>query len=150
MRPDVAELARQGVAVIVATRDADLRPAVGRGWGPLLSDDGARLTLAVEVAEGTALEADLRGGSPLAVTMSLPSSYLTVQLKGAVVDLCEPTEEDLRRVEEHLGAFVEETGRLGVDESIIRALTADRLLTAVLDVTERYDQTPGPGAGRPL
>lgn len=148
--PDIAELACQGVAVIVATRDHDLVPAVTRGWGPRLSEDGGRLALCVDAPEGSATLENLRAGSPMAVTMSRPTSYATVQLKGAVAVLGPPDAEALRAAREHVEAFIAETTAIGVPEAIIRILAEGELLAVAVEVAERYDQTPGPGAGRPL
>jgi hypothetical protein len=147
---DVAELARQGVAVIVGTCDAANVPAVTRGWGPALSDDGTRLTLCVDAPAGSATRANLEAGSPLAVTLSRPTSYLSVQLKGPVVALGEPDDEALRTVEAHLVSVTAETAAIGVPDSLMRALATTELLAVGIEVTERYDQTPGPGAGRAL
>ena len=148
--PDIAELARSGVAVIVGTRDAELRPAVTRGWGPVLSDDGARLRLCVDAPEGSPTRANLLGGSPAAVTMSRPTTYSTVQLKGPVAWLGEPEPEALRAATAHIDAFVAEVGALGVPEPVIRTTVRAGFLAIAVDVAERYDGTPGPGAGRVL
>ena len=119
---DVAELARQGVAVIVGTCDAALVPAVTRGWGPVLSADGSRLTLCVDAPEGSPTRANLEAGSPLAVTMSRPTSYLSVQLKGPVVALGEPDAAATGAVAAHLEAVVAETVAIGVPPTLMRAL----------------------------
>jgi hypothetical protein len=148
--PDIGELAGQGVAVIVATRDGSLMPAVTRGWGPRLSEEGARLELCVDAAEGSATLENLRAGSPMAVTLSRPTSYLTVQLKGAVTSFGPPDAEALGAASEHVEAFAAETAAIGVPDAIIRLLAAGELLAVRVEVAERYDQTPGPGAGRAL
>jgi hypothetical protein len=148
--PDIAQLARQGVAVVVGTRDATCVPAVMRGWGPRLSADGRRLELCVDAPAGSPTRANLEGGSPMAVTLSRPTSYLTVQLKGPVATFGEPTDDARRAVGVHIEAFVAETSAVGVPEEIIRTLAAAELVAVAIDVAERYDQTPGPGAGRAL
>jgi hypothetical protein len=145
---DIAELARQGIAVIVATRDERLRPAVTRGWGPVLSEDGCRLTLCLDAPDGSDTVANLRAGSPLAVTLGRPSTYLTAQLKGPLLEFGAPDDDALRLVAEHMEAFVVETNPLGVAEPVVRATLGDELVAVAMEVAERYDQTPGPGAGR--
>jgi hypothetical protein len=47
-------------------------------------------------------------------------------------------------------AFVAETNPLGVAEAVVRATLGEALLDVAIEVAERYDQTPGPGAGRAL
>jgi hypothetical protein len=148
--PDIGQLARQGVAVVVATADAALRPAVTRGWGPVLSEDGARLSLCVDAPEGSDTLANLRTGSALAVTLSRPTSYVTVQLKGSVAAVGAPGPDDLEAAERHADAFVAETGAVGLPEAIARAIVGSALVAVAIHVAERYDQTPGPGAGRAL
>ncbi len=147
---DVAELAVQGIAVIVATCDAAHRPAVTKGWGPVLSADGTQLALCVDAPEGSATRANLAAGSPVAVTLSRPTSYLSVQLKGPLRTLREPDEVALQIAADHIAAFVAETAALGVPEAVVRATVGDELVAVALDVVERYDQTPGVGAGRAL
>ena len=64
--------------------------------------------------------------------------------------MAEPDEDARRIAAEHIAAFVAETSALGVPEEVIRATVGDELVLVAFDVVERYDQTPGPGAGRSL
>jgi hypothetical protein len=148
--PDITALAGQGVAVVVATRDGDLRPAVSRGWGPQLSGDGAQLTLCIEAPPGSATLANLRSGSPVAVTISRPSSYSSAQLKGRVTELRDLTAGDRTRTEAHLAAFAAEVEPFGIDGAAARLFLVDELVTVTVDVGERFDQTPGVRAGERL
>jgi hypothetical protein len=147
---DIAELVRHGVAVIVATRDPESRPEVGRAWGPALSEDGERLTVCVEAAPNSAMARNLESGSPVAATVARLASQMTVQLKGPVVEVSAPTPDRLATVAAHVGGFVAETAVVGVPESIARALVGPDLLTVTIAVAERFDETPGEDAGRPL
>jgi hypothetical protein len=149
-RPDIAELVRQGVALVVATRDLDLRPAVTRGWGPALSDDGGELMLCVEAPPGSPTRDNLAAGAPLAANLSRPSTYSAVQLKGTVRDMRAPSAAELDRVAAHVDAFAVEVAGLGMDPEAARGFAGAEFVTVVVDVTERYDQTPGSGAGAPL
>ena len=148
--PDIWELARQGVALVVATCGADGRPAVARGWGPHLADDGDRLTLCVDAPPGSATLQNLLAGSAIAATMSRPSTYSTVQLKGLLRAVRAPNAGEVDRVNAHLDAFAIETAGLGLDQTRARRLLGNALVTVVVDVAERYDQTPRPGAGAPM
>lgn len=147
---DIAQLVQQGVAIVIGTRDADLRPAVSRAWGPELSGDGATLMLCVEAPPGSPTERNLRDGSPLAATFSLPSSYATAQLKGVVTAIEPPSPDRLAAVGRHADAFVTETSKVGMSPPLARRTVGTEFLTVVVAVAERYDQTPGEGAGRAL
>ena len=147
---DIADLVRHGVAVIVATRDEESRPEVGRAWGPALSEDGERLTVCVEAAPNSALARNLESGSPVAATVARLASQTTVQLKGPVAEVSAPTPDRLATVAAHVDGFVAETAVVGVPESIARALVGPDLLTVTIAVAERFGETPGQDAGRPL
>jgi hypothetical protein len=45
---------------------------------------------------------------------------------------------------------VAETAVVGVPESLARALVGPDPLTVTIEVAERFDETPGSDAGRPL
>lgn len=147
---DIADLVRQGVAVIVATRDGERRPELSRAWGPALSEDGSRLTVCVEAAPDSEMARNLESGSPAAAMLARLTSPTAIQLKGSVVDVATPTQGRLDAVTQHVDDFVAETAVVGVPESIARALVGPDLLTVTIDVAERFDETPGSGAGRPL
>ena len=147
---DIANLVRQGVAVIVATRDGESRPELSRAWGPALSEDGERLTVCVEASPDSAMARNLESGSPVAATVARLASQTTVQLKGPVLEVAPPTQDRLDAVAEHVDGFVAETAVVGVPESLARALVGPDLLTVTIEVAERFDETPGSGAGKPL
>jgi hypothetical protein len=141
---------RQGLAVIVATRDEELRPEIARGWAPVVDDERRAVTLCVCEAAGSRVRANLEANGAIAVTCSRPSTYRTVQLKGLAVDAGAPTEEHVRMVRRHLELFVEEVERLGVRPEGARTFLSGELLSVTFDVREVYDQTPGPKAGERL
>jgi hypothetical protein len=147
---DLPSFLRVGPAVIVATCDEQLRPQVARGWGPVLEQDGAVLTLCVGAAASSKTRANLERGGTIAATFSLPTTYRSVQLKGPLLKVREPVAEDLAHVDEHLAAFVAQVAQLGIPASRAPRLREPALLAVQMEVRERYDQTPGPKAGSPL
>jgi hypothetical protein len=148
--PDIDQLVRQGVAIVLATRDAQLRPAVARGWGPLLQADATTLTLCIEAPEGTPTRANLAEGAPAAINITLPSTYSSIQVKGRVAAVRALDDGDRERIARHGNAFVLDTSTLGLAERIARALQDTDYVTVDVALAERFDQTPGPGAGARL
>jgi hypothetical protein len=137
----------RGLAIVVATRDDDLRPEITRGWGPQVAGDGTALTLCVAAAPGSATLANLGANGAIAATFSLPTSYRTVQLKGAVLELCAPAAGHLARVEAHVAGFAAEVEQVGIPREAVRRLVDPELVAVSFSVRELYDQTPGPNAG---
>ena len=149
--PEVVDFIHGGVAVGVATRDDDLRPAVARGWGPEVSADGRRLRLCVAAPEGSPARANLHGNGAVAVGFSPPTIARAVQLKGVAASVAEPEADDLERVQRHVGRFAAEVARIGGPEHVaLRMFVPVGLLALSLSIDEVFDQTPGPTAGRRL
>ncbi len=148
-----AELASHieaGIAIVVATRDDDMRPQITRGWGASVTDDGAALTLCVAAAEGSRTLDNLRANGAIAVTFCSPTTYHTVQAKGVATDLRQPEEPDLARRDEHIEDFLDQGEQVGLERELARRLTRGEVVAVTVAVRELYQQTPGPGAGTPL
>jgi hypothetical protein len=150
--PDIAAFLRQGVSLVVATRNEDLRPAVTRGWGAAESADGSAVTVCLPAAPGSEVRANLESNGAVAISCTLPSSYRSVQIKGTAIALAEPTAEQLALAEDHITAFVEETRRFGdIPPSQRHRVGVGPLdLALTFAVEELFDQTPGPAAGTRL
>jgi len=110
------------------------------------------MTLCIEAPDGSATRANLAVGEPVAVTLSRPTSYSTMQIKGIIASVQAPTSDDLDQVRTHADAFLAEVAQHGFSGTAAQRFvgTGTGLQTVVIDVTERYDQTPGPDAGRAL
>jgi pyridoxamine 5'-phosphate oxidase-like protein len=144
---ELAAFLRLGVAIVLATRDDELRPEVTRGWGPLAGEDGTDVSLCVAAAPGSATLANLKANGAIAATFSLPTSYRSVQVKGEALELGEPALEQVARVEEHVAAFVEQVEQVGIPREMARRFVDPELVAVRFAVRELFDQTPGPRAG---
>jgi hypothetical protein len=85
-----------GVAVSVATRDAELRPTFTRGWGTV--------SLCVTAPPGSASRSNLEQNAALAIGFSPPTIAGSAG-EGSAVELREPAPAELERAERHLEAF---------------------------------------------
>lgn len=150
--PAQVELITGRVSIIVASRDARLRPHLMRAVGCRLSDDRRRVT--VLLPEGGAREVleDLRDNQQIAVVFSRPSSNLTIQLKGNDATVIPSGPEDKALAERRLQGFIEQIGPLGHGADVAHTtLGHDGALTSVhFTVAAAFEQTPGPAAGQPL
>jgi hypothetical protein len=135
------------VAIVVATRDDDLRPLLGRGWGASLSGTSL-LRLCVDAPEGSPFRAALAERREIAVTFARPSTYRSLQVKGSVSAVGEPTAGQLTLVDRHAAAFSADAEHIGVaPRMIVRMLDRPSLVAVTLAIEEVYDQTPGAAAG---
>ncbi len=145
---DLEALVGAGVAVIVATRDRELRPELARAWGPSLSHRGEHLRVCVEATPESAMARNLGDGSPVAATLARLQSHTTVQLTGSVLEVCTPTLQRLRAVDAHVGRFVAEGELVGMREAFARGLVGREFLDVTIAVAQAMDETPRADTGR--
>jgi hypothetical protein len=145
-----AEFLRGPLAVVVATRDAALRPHVTRGWGPRAVEGGRGLRLCVSARPELGTLADLADNGRVAVTLSRPATYRSLQVKGGGARVEEMTADDEERVARHVAAFSAEVAGFGIVRAVMERMAAGPLVAVAYEVAELYDQTPGAGAGAPL
>jgi hypothetical protein len=139
-----------GVAVLVSTGDAERRPHVTWGWGPRVRDDGRTIDVFVDTARAAQTLANARANGHIAMTVSGPVTYRSAQFKGTFADSGEATPADAEWVERHREAFVVETSLVGDPPDKIRSMWMDEVMRVSFVVERAFDQTPGPGAGKPL
>jgi len=142
----VVELSATGAAVIVATADADGRPSITRGWGPTPDSERRTMSLTITAPEGSSTLANLESNALIAVTLSRPSTYETIQVKGPVSSVEQPSQRDLDRAHDHLDRFITEVALVGVEEGGDR-LFLGNLRTVSFTVESIFNQTPGSSAG---
>ncbi|MGE4242034.1 hypothetical protein [Ramlibacter sp.] len=150
---DLLAMIRGGVSVIVAARDAALRPSVMRAVGSLVSDDGRTITVFLARPQSRQLLQDLEAGSPIAVVFSQPSTHRSVQLKASRVALrpAQPAEELL--LARYREAMERELANIVPDPAFTRAMLAaraDQLVAVTFAPEQAFEQTPGPRAGLPM
>lgn len=144
------------VSVLVGTRDSRLLPEITRAWGPRVSADRRAVSLCVPLATSRRTLDNLEANGEIAVTFSLPTNYRTFQLKGRHAAAADPDSADLAAVERHRDAFAEVNERLGQPRPRVEAFwraeieTSAVLVKIFFSLDQVFDQTPGPGAGRPL
>jgi hypothetical protein len=145
----LAGLLETGVAIMVATRDADLRAHVTRAWGGHLDGETGRLVLALTEYPGSSVIANLESNGQIAITLARPLNYQSMQLKGVVESISDCSGEQLGRVRAHITRFVEEGALVGSPRVIERLAGSEFVQVRV--VTDRsFEQTPGPCAGAEL
>jgi hypothetical protein len=140
-----------GVAIGVATRNRQMRPAYTRGWGPAVSADELWLTLCVIAGRGSPSRENIEENGAIAVVFNPPTVGQALQIKGVVVEAREPVAGEFKRAERHLEAFAGETERVGVPPGNAQRLFVRRdFLTVTVSIEEVFDQTPGQTAGARL
>ncbi len=137
------------VAIVVGTCGGDLVPEIVRGYAARVGREGNEIQLFVGKAAAERTLANLLVNRRVSVTFCSPENYRTVQIRGWFRDIEEARPEDRATIDRYQDAFVATVAKYGLSEVIRNIWGADpiRLSFAPESV---FDQTPGPGAGRPL
>jgi hypothetical protein len=138
------------VDTFIATRDASLRPHVGRAWGTRVATSGEGFELLVDRSHSLDVLADLRENGVIATGWSHPFTHKTIQLKGRCVEIADPSAADFALLESHIKDFVQVIRGFGNSEEFCRQLWSHSIVRIRCLVEQAFDQTPGPGAGKPL
>lgn len=104
------------------------------------------MSLTITAPEGSSTLANLESNALIAVTLSRPSTYETIQVKGPVSSVEQPSQRDLDRAHDHLDRFITEVALVGVEEGGDR-LFLGNLRTVSFTVESIFNQTPGSSAG---
>ncbi|MGZ5195071.1 MAG: hypothetical protein ACXWJM_07855 [Ramlibacter sp.] len=151
--PELLAMMERGVSVIVASRDAALRPSMMRAMGSSVEGAGRRITVFVSRAQSPQLLRDLAAGAPIAVVFSEPATHHCVQVKATRVLMRDAAAHDGALLARYLASMEREVQRVGFPPHMTRAMLAHRLEDLVAIAFEpqlAFDQTPGPRAGTAL
>lgn len=145
--PQVLQLLKTGVSVVVGTRDRAHMPESTRAWGIRAEHDGASVTIFLtEAISGRTLE-NLRENGQAAIACTRPTDHVACQIKGRLRTIrpAAPSDRDCSRNWHR--DFVEELVAIGVPAPICEAWITEPALAVEIHVTDVFLQTPGPGAG---
>jgi hypothetical protein len=146
---DLRQLLCQGPSLMVATCDERHALELSRAAGARLDDDGL-LRLALPLPEARRAVWNLENNPVIALSVVLPTTYRTLQLKGRDAHRIEwPGHEAIARA--HGAAFRDQVIAVGVHPEFASSfLSLNRFETFAFTPTEIYEQTPGPSAGLPV
>jgi hypothetical protein len=147
--PETQTFLESGCALIVGTVGSDGAPHAGRGWGLeiLDGDPEPRFRLLLDVEDERTLE-HLSDGGAIAVTATSVLTLRSIQLKGRASDPEATTPDDHRRARRYIDQFFADAHM--VDQTPwnrFEAFLPAGYVACTVEVHERFDQTPGPGAG---
>jgi hypothetical protein len=145
---DLAGHLEGAAMLVVATRDAAFRPAIGRALGAKVRGDGTFVEICISRAQWADVVKNLGINAPIALTASEPSSYRTYQIKGNVESFGPADPDDRARVDRYISDVTSVLTELGVERHQIAVwLAAEDLVRISFRPRDVFLQTPGPSAG---
>ena len=142
-----------GVAITIASRDAQNVPTLVRAFGCRVEGNRQRVMVLVAASQAELLLNAIRSTGTIAAVFTQPSTHISVQLKGKDAVLARARAADVRLSKTQQDAFVADTSSVGYPEDLIRAVfwsePAD-LMAITFSPIAAFLQTPGPRAGESL
>lgn len=140
----------EGTSILLASADPKGWPACCRGIAVTSADGFQNITVYVPVATSREIVANVASTRRLAVSISHPLDYDTVQLKGTTtgVRLARDDEQDF--IEKRLLSFADVLAEIGLARKFTRAIAHWPAFVIDMKVEHVFDQTPGPKAGNPM
>jgi hypothetical protein len=142
-----------GVAIEVASHDANMVPVVARAVAARVSADGTRVTLFVSRTLGARCLNAIGACRAVAAVFCHPSTLRTIQLKGGDAALEPVSGDDVTHVKAMVSAFVAEVRAIGHSEALALldvAYAPGDLVGVTFAPEAAFVQTPGPAAGARL
>lgn len=144
---ELAAFLESGLAIVVGTRDAALRPDGAAALAMRVHADGAHVTLFVSDASAARLSHSLAQSPRIAVVLDLPSTHRACQLKGTVLSVRPATDAERPEIDRQRDALYRDLESIGIPSAMFAEWRVWPSMALEIEVQELYEQTPGPGAG---
>lgn len=147
LNDDARELLASGVVIYVATRGPDLAPELTSGMGIQVQGPTA-VTLYLPPCGATSRTVrNLADNGLVAATCCRPQDHRTLQIRGRVRSIRDAGPDDRCVQEMYRGALTEQLAIVGVPRATTRRMRFSPATVVEVELTEVFDQTPGPRAG---
>ena len=134
-------------SVTLATQDGQLRPSCTRALGLRCHAEGDLVTVWLAAAVAGRIAENLAVEPRIAVGVNRASTHQTFQLKGRAVAVRPAPPEREAEYAGHFRALVGEVAQVGLPRRLLEPVVLWPALEIDIEVSEIFDQTPGPGAG---
>lgn len=139
-----------GLSLTVATRDSDLHPNGAPCWAVRVHEEGMRVTVFLHEVSGREMLKNLEVHPEMAVLCERPSDHRGCQLKGMYLSWRATREDEHAEIERQIDGFMTELETIGIPRELFAGWELWPSIALDMRVTQKFDQTPGPGAGEPL
>jgi hypothetical protein len=147
---DLVGFLQSGLSINVATRDRALQPDGAVAWAARVHDDRSHLTVFLYEKSGQVLLKNLKAHPEIAVVFDKPTTHRACQVKGRFVSSRRGKAAERAEIERQLGGLSEDLEAIGIPRVMTAGWKIWPCVAIQLQVTQLFEQTPGPGAGEPL
>lgn len=139
-----------GLAIVVGTRDAALRPDGAAALALRVQPDGVHVTLYLSEPSAARLAPSLAQCPRIAVVLDQPSSHRACQIKGEVISTRVATDAERPELDRQREALDRDLESLAIPPAMFSNWQVWPSTALEIRADELFEQTPGPGAGNRL
>ncbi len=147
---ELAAFLESGLAIVVATRDGELQPDGASAWAARVHESRDRLTLFLHEEAGREMLRNLASHPEIALDFDRPTTHRACQVKGRLVGSRPARASERALVDRQAEAFAADLEAIGVPRVLTSGWRIWPCLAFEIEVTQIFEQTPGPGTGEPL
>jgi hypothetical protein len=147
---ELSAFVESGVSILLATRDATLRPDCVRAQGARLGADRSYVTVLLPEAMMKRSLENLRNNGQVAVTFSRIVNHQSIQIKGECLAVRPGDSVDRATQERYRDAWFSDLERVGMPRGNCQRVGYSPCVAVDVSIRDIFVQTPGPEAGRPL
>ena len=144
---DLARFLESGLAITVATRDAQMQPDGSWAWAVRVEEEGFELSVFLYEEAAAAMLRNLTVHPEIAIVLDQPTSHRACQVKGRFVASRPARPQERAEIERQVGLFRIDLGGIGLPEGLTAGWVLWPATALRVRVTDVFEQTPGPGTG---
>lgn len=147
---ELAAFLVSGLAIVVATRDAELQPDGAAACAARVHEDRTHLTLFMYEAAAARMLRNLKDFPPIAIDFDRPTTHRACQVKGLLVSSRAASDEERAEVDRQIDAFSCDLEAIGIPRAMFAGWKTWPCAAMEVRATALFEQTPGPGTGERL
>lgn len=147
---EIARFLESGLAIVIGTRDGDLKPDGGGAWAARVHEDRARLTVFLYEEAAERMLRNLKSHPQIAIDFDRPTTHRACQVKGTFLSSRPAKPEERAEVQRQVDAFAADLDGIGIPGEMLTGWKVWPCTAFEVRVAELFEQTPGPGTGEPL
>ena len=147
---ELAEFLESGLAIVVGVRDGDLNPDGAAAWAVEVDEERSRFTVYLHEIAAAELMRFLRSHAEIAINLDQPTSHRACQAKGVFVGTRAARDDERELVDRQVEGFRKDLAEIGFPPALTAAWRTWPCTALDVQVTQLFEQTPGPGTGGPL
>lgn len=147
---ELAAFLQEGLGIHIGTCNDRLEPNGARGLAVAVDDDGMHLEVFLTEVAAARLMPDLKVNGKIAVSFGRPVDDRACQVKGDLVSVRAAESGERQSISSQFDGFLAGLERIGIPRANAVQWPRWPAVAIRLKATAVFEQTPGPGAGRPL